>query len=166
MFNQKLICFFLPYRDSEWDRISENLVSLAGNVSETANRGIHSYASFIDIFVSSQRFFALFEITESLGSQPPDPELRDLVYVCTRREGTFRDRGWSLKDLDDRVQRGFERGTDYYKNAVGIEAGAEDDDAIVAVVRDVFFNAEDSGSSESNDFPGPPLHPDDSDLSL
>ncbi|KAK7920100.1 hypothetical protein PG985_008122 [Apiospora marii] len=134
-------------REEEWHRISENLINLAGS-----------------------RFFPLFETSQSLGAQQIDPELRDLVMVCTRKAGTFRDRGWSLRDLDDMVQRGFERGPEYYRDTLGMEGDAEEDDAVVRVVRELFLDAainrglppSEADFDEINSL----VHPNDSDISI
>ncbi|KAK8022491.1 hypothetical protein PG993_013258 [Apiospora rasikravindrae] len=134
---------------NEWNRISENLVSLAGNT-----------------------FNGLLESVQSYGTRQPDPGLGYLVRICARRGGrTFRDRGWSLKDVDERVQRGFEQGPAYYASRMGIDDGSEDDDAVVAVVRELFLDAETSpGTFSGRDadldaLPDPLLYPNDSDMS-
>ncbi|KAK7937702.1 uncharacterized protein PG986_014570 [Apiospora aurea] len=130
--------------DSEWNRISENL-----------------------------RFNGLLESVQSYGTRQPDPGLGYLARICARRaERTFHDRGWSLKDLDERIQRGFEQGPAYYASKMGIDDGSEDDDAVVAVVRELFLDAETSpGTSSGGDtdldaLPDPLPYPNDSDMSL
>lgn len=83
----------------------------------------------------------------------------------------MRDKGWSFRDVDDRVQQGFMKDSEHYRETLGIENGTEEDEAIVAVVRELFLDAETSqespsGATDMDDLPNPLLYPDDSDLSL
>ncbi|KAK8117835.1 uncharacterized protein PG998_006116 [Apiospora kogelbergensis] len=136
-------------RDDAWDLASENLISMASSV-------------LLGLFITNQPPF---------GDTRPDPELEELLDVCTRRGGTMRDKGWSFRDVDDRVQQGFMKDPEHYRETLGIENGTEEDEAIVAVVRELFLDAETSqespsGATDMDDLPNPLLHPDDSDLSL
>ncbi|KAK8057304.1 MFS general substrate transporter [Apiospora saccharicola] len=135
--------------DKEWERISENIVSLVSN-----------------------RFDALLQTCDMFSAKPIDTDLTKFVEICTRsgftRSGrtTFRTKGWTLQGLFRFVQRGCARDAAYYRDKYGATDGSEDDENIQALVRDLLMNADDSGTSGPDEFPGPLVHPDDSDLSL
>ncbi|KAK8007354.1 hypothetical protein PG989_001344 [Apiospora arundinis] len=137
-------------RDTDWNLQSENLISMVSNV-------------FLNIYNINQR---------QLGSARSDPELKELLDVCTRRgDSTMRDMGWSFQDVDERVQRGFLKGPAQYQESLGVEDGTEDDEVVLAVVKELFFDAETTqgappGAADLDDLPNPLLHPDDSDLSI
>lgn len=83
----------------------------------------------------------------------------------------MREKGWSFWGVDERVQRGFRKNPEHYRDILGVDNGTEDDEAIVAVVRELFLDAESSqgappGASDLDDLPNPLLHPDDSDLPM
>ncbi|KAK8109038.1 hypothetical protein PG984_014839 [Apiospora sp. TS-2023a] len=120
------------------------------------------------------RFYELLETCDTFSIKPIDPDLMKMVEICARIEGTyvnrpttFRKRGATLRSLLRTVQLACEqRDAAYYRDKLRITDGSEDDENIEALVRDLFMNAEDSGSSGPDNFPGPLVHPDDSDLSL
>ena len=83
----------------------------------------------------------------------------------------MREKGWSFRDVDERVQQGFMKDPEHYRDSLGVDNGTEDDEAIVAVVRELFLDAESSqgappGATDLEDLPNPLSHPDDSDLPM
>ncbi|KAK7964207.1 hypothetical protein PG996_008101 [Apiospora saccharicola] len=100
---------------------------------------------------------ALIESGDRIAGPPFDPLPKELADACI--DGINTAKGWTFEEFEAKVREGVGRDAQWYADKLGITDGSEEDEYIVAVVRELFCDVVAITPEEAARVPSPPDSP-------